>query len=325
MKNSFIFLFVIASSVHAQTPVASYSFNNGNADADVGTLDGTVYGATLTQDRFGNTNAAYNFDGDAYIDFSATDPIGNNSDVSACLWLRSETAVVVSDTVTIVSTNNQYLLSTGGETNSIGYAMAWNDGSVVSIRHTSSNLGWSEYTGFTDDDVWSHTCFTYDNTNQLIKLYLNGNAINVENTSSGSWTHVQDGFRIGNTVVVASDYGFVGDIDDLFLYNTVLSDAQVDSLYSLSDPLSIDENKNSENSSSIKIFPNPSNSWVTITFDKDATLLEIFDLSGKKVMSSNDVASGSIEFSASDFHPGNYLVKVVYEGKIENSSLIITE
>ena len=43
--------------------VARYSFNNGNANNDIGTNHGSVSGATLAQDRFGNPNKAYSFDG----------------------------------------------------------------------------------------------------------------------------------------------------------------------------------------------------------------------------------------------------------------------
>jgi hypothetical protein len=47
--------------------VAYYPFN-GNADDESGNgYDGTVYGATLTSDRFGASGSAYSFDGDDYI------------------------------------------------------------------------------------------------------------------------------------------------------------------------------------------------------------------------------------------------------------------
>lgn len=43
--------------------VAYYPFN-GNADDGSGNgLNGVIYGATLTEDRFGNSNSAYSFDG----------------------------------------------------------------------------------------------------------------------------------------------------------------------------------------------------------------------------------------------------------------------
>ena len=51
--------------------VAYYPFN-GNANDESGNgNNGTVNGATLTEDRFGNANGAYSFDGNDWID--ATD------------------------------------------------------------------------------------------------------------------------------------------------------------------------------------------------------------------------------------------------------------
>lgn len=57
LLTSFYFLILAA-----QTPVAYYPFT-GNANDAIGTLNGTVNGATLTTDRFGNANSAYSFDG----------------------------------------------------------------------------------------------------------------------------------------------------------------------------------------------------------------------------------------------------------------------
>ena len=53
--------------------VAYYPFN-GNANDESGNgNDGTVNGATLTEDRCGNANSAYSFDGaDDYIDIGNT-------------------------------------------------------------------------------------------------------------------------------------------------------------------------------------------------------------------------------------------------------------
>ena len=54
---------------------------NGNAIDESGNLnDGTVNGATLTTDRFGTANAAYDFDGvDDFINISAVTQINNQS------------------------------------------------------------------------------------------------------------------------------------------------------------------------------------------------------------------------------------------------------
>ncbi len=62
--------------------VAAYEFN-GNANDDSGNgHNGIVNGATLTQDRFGNSNAAYSYYGMNYIDYGALN-FSNELTVSA--------------------------------------------------------------------------------------------------------------------------------------------------------------------------------------------------------------------------------------------------
>ena len=64
MKQILLFPFalLLALFAMAQTPVAYYPFT-GNANDAAGTNHGTVNGAVLTTDRFGNANSAYSFDG----------------------------------------------------------------------------------------------------------------------------------------------------------------------------------------------------------------------------------------------------------------------
>jgi hypothetical protein len=85
MKSSLavlsICLFVILSAnTFSQDLVAFYPFNNNADDCSGNNNDGTVFGATLTADRFGNPNAAYSFDGiDDYIEISNPNHLGLTS------------------------------------------------------------------------------------------------------------------------------------------------------------------------------------------------------------------------------------------------------
>ena len=82
----------LAMQLHAQSfltngLVAYYPFN-GNANDAVGTNDGTVYGATLTTDRFGVPNNAYNFNGtSAYI--KMVNPLPDMQSASASITMLS--------------------------------------------------------------------------------------------------------------------------------------------------------------------------------------------------------------------------------------------
>ena len=58
----------VPSYVPTDSLVGYWGFN-GNANDESGNgNDGTVNGATLTTDRFGNTNSAYDFDGNDWIE-----------------------------------------------------------------------------------------------------------------------------------------------------------------------------------------------------------------------------------------------------------------
>jgi hypothetical protein len=59
-----LFLLLIAAVLNAHSAlIASYSFSGNATDESGNGNDGIVYGATLTTDRFGNANSAYEFDG----------------------------------------------------------------------------------------------------------------------------------------------------------------------------------------------------------------------------------------------------------------------
>ena len=78
MKNNRVFIVLIVAGMIGFSGMANADLNNGlvahypfngNANDIIGDNHGIVYGATLTADRFGNSNSAYDFDGvDDYIE-----------------------------------------------------------------------------------------------------------------------------------------------------------------------------------------------------------------------------------------------------------------
>jgi len=70
--------------------VAYYPFN-GNANDESGKgNNGTVEGAALVEDRFGNADRAYFFDGDDYINAGNTIELIKNNALSIAVWIKSE-------------------------------------------------------------------------------------------------------------------------------------------------------------------------------------------------------------------------------------------
>src|SRR6478736_5916097 len=73
--------------------VSKWEFT-GNANDPIGSMNGTVNGATLTTDRFGNCNSAYFFDGtNDYITMASGGPTGNGSR-SLAFWAKTSSSVI---------------------------------------------------------------------------------------------------------------------------------------------------------------------------------------------------------------------------------------
>src|SRR5450631_3327069 len=68
--------------------VAYYPFNGNANDASGSGINGTVNGATLTQDRFGIANAAYSFNGaNNYISFAGV-PTSQVDNWTMTAWVK---------------------------------------------------------------------------------------------------------------------------------------------------------------------------------------------------------------------------------------------
>jgi hypothetical protein len=80
-----------AASADITTGLEAYLPFNGSAADDTGNgYDGTVVGATLTTDRFGNANSAYHFDGNDYIQLAKNFNFLPMTGVTVSAWIKSE-------------------------------------------------------------------------------------------------------------------------------------------------------------------------------------------------------------------------------------------
>ena len=101
MKSKFLLfvtgLILVAQTLVAQVPsyvptnglVGYWPFNGNANDVSGNGNNGTVNGATLTTDRFGNANSAYSFDGvDDFINKNNWSSLNGNQDFSVNFWLK---------------------------------------------------------------------------------------------------------------------------------------------------------------------------------------------------------------------------------------------
>lgn len=224
MKKILLLLsaYIIVSNLSAQTPVAYYPFNGNSKDA-AGTLNGTVNGATLTADRFGNANSAYNFNGASdFISFTGPATIQtDNWTITA--WVKPASLNQVGTVV-----NNGADNGSSGD----GYAMGMRDANVGSSGNAFAaifgqvsliNSGFN----FASTTTWVHLVMVRQGG--TTKFYFNGVQTPLTSTST-PLTPTQ--FRIGSSTGIRF---WNGAIDEVKIYNIALTALQIQQDYASSN------------------------------------------------------------------------------------------
>ncbi|SPD75631.1 hypothetical protein PITCH_A700001 [uncultured Desulfobacterium sp.] len=199
--------------------VAYYPFNGNANDASGNGNDGTVYGAMLTQDRFNNPNSAYFFNGNELFGphHYITVPVNINPDVMPQITITAWVQANMPEFSACVVSNDDYGWDRG--------IWNWypNDGYGWGICNGSGILGYYPFTA----GQWVFIAAVYDEASGTIKMFVNGNIY----TGIGSGNHGQHITFIGSS---GHDTAyFNGVIDDIRIYNRVLSDFEIQALYNL--------------------------------------------------------------------------------------------
>ncbi|MFH2050540.1 MAG: LamG-like jellyroll fold domain-containing protein, partial [bacterium] len=204
--------------------VAYYPFN-GNANDESGNgNNGTVNGAILTTDRFGNGNCAYEFDGlDDFLTIQSNDLLNLSGDFTITLWLYPE--------VNMMTTNSHGVISKI-ETDAEG-----KDGYVLGHLHESSDNIVSFFSVYDTDNVstnllsikkWCNITVTH--MLDTLSIYVDG-ILHTKNAGCASPVATVVPLVFGRWYGNHDDYYFNGKIDDTYIYNYALSKMIIDSLY----------------------------------------------------------------------------------------------
>lgn len=208
------------------SPIASYPFN-GNANDESGNfLDGQAVGATITQDRFGAPESAYNFNGSSYIAI-LDDPlfnVGQTTDLAVSGWFN-----------TTASSGVLFDKSDGFS----GYlAFFPDDGSnQILFFAVQDGVGSSQVrssAGFNDGN-WHHFVMQMDRDGGM-QIYIDGllNAEDPNALSDGFNPDTGEDFLIGVAGGVDNsglNTFFNGDLDDFKIFKSLLSGEEIADLY----------------------------------------------------------------------------------------------
>jgi hypothetical protein len=195
---------------------------NGNANDESGNgNNGVVNGATLTEDRFGNSNEAHSFTSGNSITSTPNLPIGN-SPRSVSLWFQT--------------TSLSYNINTGLEANSMvtygsGIGVGGGANGQCNLETQVGILRLNHYAvgvsgPFVSDGIWHNATYTYDGNIHM--LYLDNLLVNMASYA------INTGITqliIGNRASEPNWHPYNGKIDDVGIWNRALDECEIQALY----------------------------------------------------------------------------------------------
>lgn len=190
---------------------------NGNANDEKGNNTTTINGPLLTENRYGQTNAAYSFNGtNNYIEYTTN--LLRKREYTMSAWVLANN----------ISGGTQYVLSQGETGTNTFQGLALTNSGWQFVSYTNGGAYYtSSYTGWTANQ-WVH--LTAVRTYQQLKLYVNGNLVSNVYSADNIPFKVSDIGRIGANSSGLGNY-FNGKIDDVRLYKGALNDEEVYALY----------------------------------------------------------------------------------------------
>jgi len=209
-RKTALFIFMVLVSVISVFPalVAQYNFD-GNANDSSSNNHGTVSGPVSTNDRLGNANAAYYFDGvDDYISVPDADHL-DCTNFTLTIWAKPSVNL----------SGNRFFFSKGNN-----FSLRFNG----SLDFIVNNILCVDYATALNSNTWYHLAVTFDAGTHVQKGYINGQVIH-----SSNLTHTPilttNNLLIG-ALYETGGYNIPGILDDVKIYNHALSPAEISNI-----------------------------------------------------------------------------------------------
>jgi hypothetical protein len=200
--------------------VVEYPFNGNAEDVTGNQNNGFVHNAVLTTDRYGEAEKSYLFNGtNSYIEGMSPGnnlPTGNSPRTFAA-WIKNYSYhqwgsnIFHYGTMEAAPTNFHFLITDVlGLGNGYGYGVTYGKTNLV-------------------DSTWHFVCGTYSNTDQNVKLYIDGKFDNSAILPTTPNTVLYTPWRIG--LFLAGGTPFNGKLDEIKVYSTDLTDQEIKNIY----------------------------------------------------------------------------------------------
>ncbi len=215
---------------------ASFHFTDGDLKGAQGLPAAKAIGVSLAEDRFGNSNAAYYLQGSpgSYINLGTSNQL-KPVNGSIAVWFKIDNAMNCGRGAMF----NPIILtkSHGGDDFFEGYSINYDiHAKKICVATTFSEI--NQLSLRTTDTVahakWYHLVMTYNH--DFVCLYINGVLENKMPKNFTTQFLQTDSVMVGNTANKKNDRYFNGIIDDIEIYNKVLSPEEVVQLYNAPNP-----------------------------------------------------------------------------------------
>lgn len=309
---------VFGSGPHETGLIADYRFDGDASDAAYGN-NATVFNASLTTDRFGNLNSAFDFNGlNAFIAAPSTIIIESpKRELTQTAWVYLYDWGINSNSFVPI------IMKSDSPDNAFQYRLALSPNTVITSVNNWLNTVWQ--TGFNMNlNEWYmitsvlkvDTVTTYVNSEYIGFALLNG-LIDSDNKP----------LVIGRDVPGTTEY-FYGKLDDIKIYNRALTYKEVINLYNFGNTTDIKETIQSVLPAKFILeqnYPNPFNPSTSFHYQLPVSAnveIKVFDVLGREVetLLSEYKNAGNYEimFNADRISSGVYFYSINVRG--ENAS-----
>ena len=219
-----------SSVSHSDGLIAYYPFDGNASDMSGNNNHGVVFGATLSEDRYGRLSHAYNFDGDDWIELPHNKLLNGQSNVTIAAWYKLNNGA-----------GEGQIISSGdyrGGNDPIHLRLGPSGSTQFSLHNISTS-----YTYSSMNSRWYHLAVVLksDESSSQLTVFING-----ENIAYSEKTLQVIYYDVNMPTIIGALEGrpfysspgqfFNGSIDDVRIYNRAFTSTEIDELFESEKP-----------------------------------------------------------------------------------------
>ena len=307
MKKITLFLIFTTNLIFSQVPnfvptnglVGWWPFSGNGNDISGNGNNGIINGPTLTTDRFGVADNAYNFiTASDNISVNNATPSFNNTQITVSLWIKLPLQYNWS-TLSLLKNGVSYTNGFNLNIDQNDSAYGTNNYSVSFLIGNGSNV--SFISNQTELGNWVNLVSCYDGAN--IKIYLNGTLKATQNFSQ-SMNIPNNNLTIGIWDNQSLPTVKNRQIDDIGIWNRALTQTEITALYT-----STLSSETFTKTTNFQLYPNPANDVLQFKSSEMVEKISIYNTLGQLVQENK---TNGMEGAIAIEHlaQGSYFVKV---------------